>query len=168
MEPLMIEIPGPKLETLATLAHPPARAVAAAVLVAEDGRYLLQLRDDKPGLLLADHWALFGGGLEPGETAIDGLRRELLEELGFEAHRVEPLAVSVHAVAPDFATLRMHFFTVPFERADMDRMVQTEGAGKGLFTLAEACALERVSPWDLCALLYHGRATSLFPTAQDN
>jgi 8-oxo-dGTP pyrophosphatase MutT (NUDIX family) len=162
----MIEPMELRLDGAAPLAVTPDRNVAVAVLVAEDGRYLLQLRDDKPGLHLAGHWALFGGALEPGEAAADGLRRELLEELGFAAGVVAPLAVSIHAVAPALAVFRMHFFTVPFGFADLDRMVQTEGAGKALFTIAEACALDRISPWDLAALLFHARGPCLFPAPQ--
>jgi 8-oxo-dGTP pyrophosphatase MutT (NUDIX family) len=152
-----------KPEQIAPLACTPERNVAAAVMVAEDGRYLLQLRDDVPGLHLPGHWALFGGGLDPGEDPEAGLRRELLEELGFAAGRVEPLAVSIHAIWPEAPVFRMQFFTVPFLLAEFDRMVQTEGAGKGLFTLPDACRLDRISPWDLCALLLHGRRLNLFP-----
>jgi 8-oxo-dGTP pyrophosphatase MutT (NUDIX family) len=159
---MMIEPTGAGLDLAAPLAVTPDRNVAAAVLVAEDGRYLLQLRDDRPGLHLAGHWALFGGALEPGESAAAGLRRELIEELGFIAGAIEPLAVSIHALAPAFAVFRMHFFIVPFGLADIGAMVQTEGAGKALFTIAEAAALERVSPWDLAALLFHARGDRLF------
>jgi 8-oxo-dGTP pyrophosphatase MutT (NUDIX family) len=45
----------------------PARA-AAAIIVFEDGRYLLQLRDQKPGIFFPGHWGLFGGATDPGET----------------------------------------------------------------------------------------------------
>ncbi len=162
---MMTEQTGIALERVAPLAEKPERNVAAAVLVAEDGRYLLQLRDDKPGLHLSGHWALFGGGLEPGEAPDAGLRRELQEELGFEAGRVEPLAVSIHAVAPALAVFRMHFFWVPFTQSQLDRMVQTEGAGKGLFTIEEAVALDPISPWDLCALIFHARGRRMFPNA---
>jgi 8-oxo-dGTP pyrophosphatase MutT (NUDIX family) len=148
---------------IAPLACTPERNVAAAVMVTEDGRYLLQKRDDIPGLHLPGHWGLFGGGLTPGEDPEAGLRRELLEELGFTAGPVEPLAVSIHAIWPEAPVFRMHFFIVPFRVEELDRMVQTEGAGKGLFTVSQACALDPISPWDLCALLLHARHRSLFP-----
>jgi 8-oxo-dGTP pyrophosphatase MutT (NUDIX family) len=149
---------------VAPLACVPDRNIAGAVMVAEaDGRYLLQLRDDRPGLHLRGHWGLFGGGLEPGETPEQGMRRELLEELGFAARAVEPLAVSIHAIWPEAPVFRMHFFTVTFSAAEHTRMVQTEGAGQGLFTAAEACRLDRISPWDLCAILLHARHRDLFP-----
>jgi 8-oxo-dGTP pyrophosphatase MutT (NUDIX family) len=159
----MIDRPVLLLDEVAPLACTPDRNVTAAVMVAEDGRYLLQLRDDIPGLHLAGHWALFGGSLEAGEDAAVGLRRELVEELGFLAHRVEPLAVSVHAIWPTVPVFRMHFFVVPFELNELDAMVQTEGSDKRLFTIEEACRLTKVAPWDLCALLLHARRHSMFP-----
>ena len=45
---------------------PPKRHVAVGLIVADDGRVLLQLRDDKPGLPGAGQWGFFGGHLEPG------------------------------------------------------------------------------------------------------
>src|SRR5215472_2096148 len=57
---------------------------AAALLVLEDGRYLLQLRDDIPQIWYPGHWGLFGGAVDPGEDAVAALRRELREELDFE------------------------------------------------------------------------------------
>ena len=144
----------------------PDRDIAAAVLVAEaDGRYLLQLRDEKPGLHLSGHWGLFGGSLEPGETPEAAMRRELLEELGFVARDLVPIAVSTHAIEAAAAVFRLHFFAVPFSAAEHAAMVQREGAGQGLFTAAEACRLEKISPWDLCALLLHARQDVLFPEA---
>jgi 8-oxo-dGTP pyrophosphatase MutT (NUDIX family) len=145
------------------LAVAPARDVAAAVMVAEDGRYLLQLRDDLPHIHLPNHWALFGGGIEPGERPERTIRRELAEELGWTARAVMPLAVSVHALPPEGLAWRMHFFVVPFRSDEMAGMALAEGAAKGLFTLAEAGALERVAPWDLCAMMLHARMGGLFP-----
>ncbi|MFC4605606.1 (deoxy)nucleoside triphosphate pyrophosphohydrolase [Rhodococcus kronopolitis] len=55
------------------------REVAAAAMVA-DGRLLLAQRVAPPEL--AGMWELPGGKVEPGETPADGLRRELVEELG--------------------------------------------------------------------------------------
>ena len=42
----------------------------AAILVLEDGRYLLQLRDNIPEIWYPDHWGPFGGGVNPGEDEI--------------------------------------------------------------------------------------------------
>ncbi len=59
------------------------RNAVAAVIVLEDGRYLMQLRDRKPGIWYPDHWGLFGGAVEDGEDPLDAMRRELVEELDF-------------------------------------------------------------------------------------
>jgi len=40
------------------------------------------LRDDKPGLIFADHWDLPGGGREQRETPLECALRECREELG--------------------------------------------------------------------------------------
>lgn len=54
---------------------------ASAILVNSEGKVLMQLRDDKPGLQFANTWSLPGGHSEPGEDPAETLRRELLEEM---------------------------------------------------------------------------------------
>jgi 8-oxo-dGTP diphosphatase len=62
-------------------------AVALALLERE-GRWLLQLRDDVPGIVAPGHWGLFGGHLDPGETPEQALRREVEEEINWVAGEV--------------------------------------------------------------------------------
>jgi 8-oxo-dGTP pyrophosphatase MutT (NUDIX family) len=61
----------------------PANA-AVALIVDEQARYLVQLRDSKPTIFFPNHWGCFGGAVEPGETDESCLARELDEELGLE------------------------------------------------------------------------------------
>ncbi|WP_225907398.1 NUDIX hydrolase [Leptolyngbya sp. BL0902] len=56
--------------------------VAVAILYQGD-RFLLQLRDDIPGILYPGHWGFFGGHIEPGEDPPTAMERELLEEIGY-------------------------------------------------------------------------------------
>ena len=56
--------------------------VAVAILY-QDDRFLLQLRDDIPGILYPGHWGFFGGHMELGEDPPTAMRRELLEEIGY-------------------------------------------------------------------------------------
>lgn len=63
--------------------------VVAGVLVDADGRVLLAQRPQ--GKQLAGYWEFPGGKLEPGETRVDALRRELHEELGIDADGIEML-----------------------------------------------------------------------------
>lgn len=56
--------------------------VAIAILY-QQNKFLLQLRDDIPGIIYPGHWGLFGGHIEPGETPDVAVKRELLEEISY-------------------------------------------------------------------------------------
>jgi 8-oxo-dGTP diphosphatase len=60
---------------------------SAKAIVLHDGKILVNRCVSRFG----DYYALPGGGQEEGETLIDALRRELVEETG---HRVSPLRLS--------------------------------------------------------------------------
>jgi 8-oxo-dGTP pyrophosphatase MutT (NUDIX family) len=59
----------------------PERADSVHAILLVDGRYVLQLRDDRPDIAAPGLWGLFGGLLHPGEEPEAGLARELNEEL---------------------------------------------------------------------------------------
>src|SRR5437868_13880977 len=56
----------------------------AAFLMLQDGRYLMQLRDDDPHIWYPGVWGLYVGGLEDGEDIFAASRRELREERELE------------------------------------------------------------------------------------
>ncbi len=58
-----------------------------ALIVDDQGRVLLQRRSD------TGCWGLPGGSVELGETALDALRREVLEETGLTVVSAEPMAL---------------------------------------------------------------------------
>lgn len=60
----------------------PVVEVAIAILHQSD-RFLMQLRDDIPTIRYPGHWAFFGGHLDPGENPMDGMKRELREEIAY-------------------------------------------------------------------------------------
>lgn len=71
--------------------------VIAGALFDEAGRVLIAQRP--PGKHLAGGWEFPGGKLEPGEAPLDGLKRELREELGVEVQAANPLIAYEHAYA---------------------------------------------------------------------
>jgi len=150
-----------------SIAWPIGRWVAAALMVTGDGRYLMQLRDDIPTIMLPGHWALFGGSIDEGESAETAMRRELMEELEFRASDVAPFTEMIVELPREPRRYdRMSFFAVAITPGDVDGMVLREGADRRLFT-PEALALEpRVAPWDLAAVMMHARRYQLFPRAQ--
>lgn len=62
--------------------------VAIAILYQND-QFLLQLRDNIPGIFFPGYWAFFGGHLEPGEDPFTAVYRELEEEIGYKAPHLE-------------------------------------------------------------------------------
>lgn len=149
------------------LARAPFREVAAGLLVTEDGRYLMQLRDDLPGVSLPGHWGCFGGGVDPGESAAAAMARELEEELGIvgAACRFYTQSVQNHPTGDPTGPpriIRYSFFEVQIRAADEPGYDQQEGAGRGLFTVEALMALPNIAPWDLYGVLSHARHRSLF------
>ncbi len=62
------------------------RRIAVRGVIEKNGKLLcVRNRLDKGGQTANAFWCMPGGKLEPGESLVDGLKRELLEELGVAA-----------------------------------------------------------------------------------
>jgi 8-oxo-dGTP pyrophosphatase MutT (NUDIX family) len=66
---------------------------AVVILVDEQGRIAMQLRDDKPGLPAANQWGLIGGLVQAGEDARAIGLREVQEQLDV---RLNPEKLSLY------------------------------------------------------------------------
>jgi 8-oxo-dGTP diphosphatase len=104
----------------------------AFALISREGRLFLQRRDPA-GAVLPGVWEFPGGKMEPGESPIETLRRELREEVGIEAAEVRALPVLEHAY-PE-VRVRLHPYRV--DTPDEPRA----GLAWGWFTPAEAARL---------------------------
>lgn len=80
--------------------------VAVGILMQPNGDVLLAQRP--PGKPYAGYWEFPGGKIEPGESILEALKREFLEELGIVIVSAEPWC-GVQHVYPH-AHVRLHFY----------------------------------------------------------
>lgn len=112
----------------------PQNQVAIAILY-RDNKFLMQLRDDIPGIAYPGHWAFFGGHIEPNEAPEDALKRELLEEIGYV-----PDSPSFFSYYSDNKVLR-HVYHAPLT-VELNQLILGEGWDMGLLTPEEIRAGE--------------------------
>jgi 8-oxo-dGTP pyrophosphatase MutT (NUDIX family) len=137
---------------------------AAAIIVGEDGRYLLQLRDDIPGIFYPGHWSCFGGAVAENETALQALRRELAEELEFDAAGGKQFVSFDFDLSPlgHGHKFRAYFeFVVSSER--LASFVLHEGAAMRMFAATELFTMSNLTPYDSFALWLHVARDRLAP-----
>jgi len=80
--------------------------VAVAILTRPDGSFLLASRP--AGKPYAGYWEFPGGKIEPGESPIQALSRELDEELGITLNRAMPWLTRIFSYP--HATVRLRFY----------------------------------------------------------
>lgn len=128
----------------------------AAIITLDDGRYLMQLRDDKPGIFYPDHWGFFGGAVESGEEPEQALRRELMEELAL------PVGELRHFTRMDFdfspfggkSCFRL-FYEIPLAKIDLPHLRLGEGRRMEPLDSTDLLLNRRVVPYDSFALWMH-------------
>lgn len=128
----------------------------AAVIVLEDGRYLLQHRDDIPGIWYPDHWGCFGGGVDRGEEERAAMRRELREELGLEIELSGSILRMDYEIVGQ-GTFYRNYFEVHLSAEQAAGIELGEGQRYGAFTGAQVLEELRMTPYDAFALYLHMR-----------
>ena len=86
----------------------PIVEVVAAVILRPDGQFLLARRPG--GKIYSGYWEFPGGKVEPNESLLHALERELWEELGIQVRNAYPWVTRVFTYS--HATVRLHFFRV--------------------------------------------------------
>jgi 8-oxo-dGTP diphosphatase len=110
-------------------------AVAVAVLLVGD-RYALQHRDDAPDIAWPGHWGLFGGVVEPGETAAEAIARELQEETGLAVPDCRPIWNTAEHRDAWGRRRELFVFTADVTSTWADHRLG-EGQGTGVFAIDE-------------------------------
>ena len=137
---------------------------AAGILTLEDGRYLMQLRDNKPEIFFPGHWSCFGGGIEPGETEEIAFRREMAEELGLVVGAGEAVYFSRMSFDFGFAghgSILRVFFEIVLDGARAAGLRVREGQEMRAFDAHSLLRLPNVAPYDRFALWMHASRARL-------
>jgi 8-oxo-dGTP pyrophosphatase MutT (NUDIX family) len=140
---------------------------AAAIIVGSGGRYLLQLRDDKPGIFYPGHWGCFGGAIETSDASVeDGLRRELAEEIGVDLGKGALRHFSTVAFGLEFAGLgvvRRSYYEARIDEVQAASLRLGEGSRFAFYAARDALGTLRVTPYDAFALWLHANRARLRP-----
>jgi 8-oxo-dGTP pyrophosphatase MutT (NUDIX family) len=133
----------------------PSNAVAALLLL-EDGRYIMQLRDAIPDIFYPDHWGCFGGAVGAGETSLAALHRELEEELEYTPDSAEEFT----RFEFDFSKVGQPkvyrvYFEISVPAAAFRRFALHEGAAFEAVTGRALLTRRKVTPYDAFAIWMH-------------
>lgn len=127
-----------------------------AVVTDPAGRLLLVLRGREPG---AGLWSIPGGKVEPGESHVEAVRREVLEETDLDVSVGEPVG-TVERPAPGGDVFVIHDYRAGLAAGGAADAVRAgdDAADAGWFTPAELRALptvpglvEALDEWGLLA-----------------
>ena len=101
------------------------------IILRNNHRLLMYLRDDKPSIPFPNYWSLIGGGIEKNETPYEALNREIQEEINSKIENI----VKIHELIDDIGSKIFLF------RGDISEEIRdinlTEGQRLGYFTLQE-------------------------------
>ncbi|NEP13427.1 MAG: NUDIX domain-containing protein [Symploca sp. SIO2C1] len=103
--------------------------VAIAILHTSD-QFLLQLRDNIPGIVYPGCWGLFGGHLEAEEVPEVALKRELIEEISYTPPSLLPFRRYLSS------NVVRYVYHAPLT-VEVNQLVLGEGWDMGLLTLEE-------------------------------
>ncbi len=109
------------------------------------GRYVLQLRDDKPGIAAPGLWGFFGGRVHAEESPEEAFQREIREELD-----ISPVSIALFWHVDrysEFYERSVEYWIFVSDIADVwDGHVVREGQAAGVFAYEELSGI-RMHPF---------------------
>lgn len=120
------------------------RLQSAHAILLLKGKYILQLREDKPNIIAPGQWSLFGGLIQVGETPIQSVTREIFEELSIQPFHYDFLWHIDYMGEYEKEMTRSWFFEADVSMVWPEHILK-EGQALGAFEYKETMNL--VMPW---------------------
>ena len=95
------------------------KQVAIIALVNSEHKFLFQLRDNKPNITYPGMWGFIGGHVEEGESLIEGLRREISEEISIEIKDIKEIGSYYDKTIDESTTIYRGTLNVPAENINI-------------------------------------------------
>jgi 8-oxo-dGTP diphosphatase len=111
--------------------------VAKVILMNNEKKFLLCLRDDKPTIPFPNHWSMLGGGAEQDETLIEALKREIKEEIDYDLNS----PIIFLGCFEDLSSKHTVYVYKSKINKKLDELKLTEGQRLGYFNFEEAMQL---------------------------
>jgi 8-oxo-dGTP pyrophosphatase MutT (NUDIX family) len=132
-----------------------ADAVAAIILV-DNTKYLMQLRDSNPNIFYPNHWGCFGGAIDLDESSPKALKRELREELELDCEQFNKF------ISFTFDLRKLHqrrvirtYYEIKIDSTTLSRLVLHEGAEFAAISGTDLITEYKVAPYDAFAIWLH-------------
>lgn len=133
------------------------RNASAAIILDFQNNYLLQLRDSIEGIFYPNHWGLFGGALEFNEDPVEGLRREINEELSLTIDKFTfftDFKYNLSQISKDLVTTRS-YFVARIDKFQINEIQLMEGQKFEFFNYENFNKINNKVPYDAFAIYLH-------------
>lgn len=116
---------------------PPTQIPTAVqtIFVNAENKYLLQMRNNHPGIIYPLQWGFFGGGIDGDEPVTTAACRETFEEMGIEQ---APEDFELLGTIPHTIVTGQLVYVFRYQKPIEWNMIRlAEGAGAGFFSTEE-------------------------------